>query len=155
MSYIKVICKHKPKHVMSKAVLRLDIKTRKRVHFPVSCSYPFSSFLVLFCFVLGMEWRPCICLSWAVYPQPVSYFLFLRHSLLSGPARFELTMELAILQPQPPEQAWSQACSTRLSFHVFMWTETSHRALTVNSDCPRQGCDSEHNRQGSLCWWNL
>lgn len=150
MSHVKVICKYKPKHVMSKAALRLDIKTRKS---PLFCVFLLPIQIILgwvrFCSGNGMK-----ALHMPVWGSiaPSNFLLFiLRHSLLSCPARFELTMELAILQPQPPEQAGLQACSTRLSSCVFRQTETSHQAATVNSDCPRQGCDSEHDRQGSLC----
>lgn len=108
MSHIKVTCKHKSKHVMSKAALRLDIKTRKS---PLFCVFllPIQFILdwVSFCSGNGMK-----ALHMPVWGSiaPFNFLLFiLRHSLLSCPARFELTMELAILQPQPPEQAGLQA----------------------------------------------
>lgn len=102
---MKVICEHKPKHVMSKAALRLDIKARKRVHFSVSFSYSFSSLLVWFC--SGNEMKALHMPVWGS-TAPANFLLFiLRHSLLSSPAIFELIMEFAILQPQPPEQAGS------------------------------------------------
>lgn len=130
MSSIKVIDKHKPKHAMRKAIMRSGIQTRKRIaHFSMSFSYPFGSFLVLFDFCAGTEWRPCVCQSRAILMSipPANFLLFiLRHSLLSCAVRLELTMELAILLPQTPEQAGLQACSTRPIFSVLIRTVTSH-----------------------------